>query len=280
VNRSTNSSPTNRLATIVAVLAVSILLASPSIAATVEEDSPTRLSPDRAFLGFSTVLEPLDDGGQGIRVFQLVPGSPADRAGLENGDLVVAIDGEPIDFADSVAMVRGLDRYKAGQRLELTLRRGGSVVTEEVVAGETSPEDLARLQGWLDAVEGGEGAGGNPACTVEPSSAAEWRRGAASARRWRELLRRVASEGGEVEFTVARDEDGGPGDDPEVLFASPGFRESGFRFDDLPESLRTLLVQLRPGDSVRYRIDAGDDRIVIDSLTPYPDYVELPDSAD
>ena len=50
------------------------------------------------------------------------PGSPADRAGLEEGDRILSIDGVPVrnwwDFVDQV-------EARPGQRVEITLDRGG-----------------------------------------------------------------------------------------------------------------------------------------------------------
>lgn len=63
------------------------------------------------------------DGGQGAVVTEVQPNSPAERAGLAPGDIVVALDAAPIDGrAGLIAAVR--DRGP-GDAVTLELRRGG-----------------------------------------------------------------------------------------------------------------------------------------------------------
>jgi regulator of sigma E protease len=53
---------------------------------------------------------------------EVLPGGAADRAGLRKGDLIVAVDGQPV--ADGVAFIELL-RPSAGKTLQVTLRRAG-----------------------------------------------------------------------------------------------------------------------------------------------------------
>jgi S1-C subfamily serine protease len=70
------------------------------------------------------------DGGQGAVITDVQPGSPAARAGLETGDVVVSLDDAPIDGrAGLIAAVR--DRGP-GDAVTLEVRRGG--VLQSVVA--------------------------------------------------------------------------------------------------------------------------------------------------
>jgi regulator of sigma E protease len=63
------------------------------------------------------------------RVGTVVPGSPAERAGLVPGDEVRAVDGVPVgDFAALVALVQP----RPGARLELTVERGGEALAVPV----------------------------------------------------------------------------------------------------------------------------------------------------
>lgn len=61
------------------------------------------------------------------------PGSPAEAAGLEPGDRVVAFDGEPV--ADWLPLVERI-RAAAGRGVELTVVRAGGERTVEVAVGE------------------------------------------------------------------------------------------------------------------------------------------------
>ncbi len=65
----------------------------------------------------------LGEGGPSVRVFGVRRGSLPHQAGLENGDVVIAIDGEP------PTSERGLDAYARALRggpVRITVRRRGS----------------------------------------------------------------------------------------------------------------------------------------------------------
>jgi S1-C subfamily serine protease len=72
----------------------------------------------------------------GLQVAQVVADSPAARAGLHAGDIVVAVDGKPIATSTSIQalMVEGA----IGRRIEVTVWRNGALV--DVVA---LPRELA-----------------------------------------------------------------------------------------------------------------------------------------
>jgi S1-C subfamily serine protease len=62
----------------------------------------------------------------GLRVAQVVEGSPADRAGLRRGDIVLTVGGEPI--VTSTAIQRLMVEDAIGRRLEITVWRNGALV--------------------------------------------------------------------------------------------------------------------------------------------------------
>ena len=85
-----------------------------------------------AFVGIET--GPVD--GPGMRVNGVVKGSAADQAGLVKGDVLLTIDGEPID--DMLRLRQILNRFEAGQTITVSIKRtvakpddGGSEKSED-----------------------------------------------------------------------------------------------------------------------------------------------------
>lgn len=74
----------------------------------------------------------------GLHVSQVVPGSPADVAGVRRGDVVVAIDGDTIASTTQVQqrMVEGA----IGRQSELTVWRNGALVDVFVLPRELTEE--------------------------------------------------------------------------------------------------------------------------------------------
>ena len=92
----------------------------------------------RAFVGLLLAEEP---NGDGVRITQVVSGSPADDAGLKKDDVITAVDGRSVKTVDDV---RGaLEDKSPGDRVTFSVRRDGQ---EEDVAvtlgrlGEALPQ--------------------------------------------------------------------------------------------------------------------------------------------
>lgn len=66
----------------------------------------------------------LPDGRWGVEVFDVTPGSPADLAGVEMGDILVAAGGESV--AASRELLRIRNRYQVGEELSVTVWRNGA----------------------------------------------------------------------------------------------------------------------------------------------------------
>ena len=88
------------------------------------------------------------DGGALINA--VVPQGPADKAGLQAGDVITAIDGQPI--REGHDLLRAVLRHGVGERVTLEVRRGDKTKKIAVVTGERPSEDSAqsRQQGAQD----------------------------------------------------------------------------------------------------------------------------------
>jgi S1-C subfamily serine protease len=95
----------------------------------------------RAYLGLVTTPAPLQPRlaerfGQrtALRVVEVVRGSPAEDAGLHRGDLVLAVQGEPL--RDAQSLQRQLFADAIGRRTEITAVRNGALVDVVTVPAE------------------------------------------------------------------------------------------------------------------------------------------------
>jgi Do/DeqQ family serine protease len=81
----------------------------------------------RGWIGITKISDMADEGGlepsPGVVVVELLRGSPADRAGIEPGDVVVAVDGRKVDTASQLR--NELAGARVGTELHLTVRRRG-----------------------------------------------------------------------------------------------------------------------------------------------------------
>jgi S1-C subfamily serine protease len=92
----------------------------------------------RAWLGVGAIRRPLDRrlayhhdlGAAAVEVQSVEPGSPAARAGLQDGDLIVRFGELPIDGVD--ALHRALRTWPAGQTVRLTVIRRGARLAVDI----------------------------------------------------------------------------------------------------------------------------------------------------
>jgi S1-C subfamily serine protease len=89
----------------------------------------------RAALGVR-ITTVVDSSGQpvGVGVVDVVPGGPAAAAGIQPGDVIVAIDGTKTPSADALGAV--LTALKPGQVVTVTVERGGQQQDLKVTLGE------------------------------------------------------------------------------------------------------------------------------------------------
>ncbi|SNX59353.1 PDZ domain-containing protein [Nitrosomonas ureae] len=72
--------------------------------------------------------------GEGVRIDNTLPDSPAQQAGLQQGDILIQLAGQPVsDLTSYAAILRSL---KAGEKVELQFRRDDAVIVAEVVLVE------------------------------------------------------------------------------------------------------------------------------------------------
>jgi putative serine protease PepD len=89
---------------------------------------------NRAYLGVSNGST---NDQSGAVVSDAVPGGPADKAGVQAGDKIVAIDSRPIQSSDDVSAA--VAAHKPGDQTKVTVLRGGNRRTLTVTLG-TRPE--------------------------------------------------------------------------------------------------------------------------------------------
>ena len=87
----------------------------------------------RAWLGIAGAQAPLPPPlvaklgrRNGLRIAQVISGSPAEVAGLRAGDVMVAVDGTPV--VSSTALQQRMVADAIGRRVEITVWRNGALV--------------------------------------------------------------------------------------------------------------------------------------------------------
>ena len=97
-----------------------------------------------AVLGVNIASGDADSGPvEGVPVVGVSPGGPADLAGLQTGDVLVAIDDVVLTAdsaaAASAALIEFMEAANPGDRIDVAYLRDGSAAQATVVAGEFDP---------------------------------------------------------------------------------------------------------------------------------------------
>jgi len=74
-------------------------------------------------------VQAADDQNPGV-----LPGSPADKGGVKEGDIITKVNGDTIDSTHSLQSLIG--KYKPGDKVTLTVNRGGKTMTLGVTRQE------------------------------------------------------------------------------------------------------------------------------------------------
>jgi peroxiredoxin len=87
----------------------------------------------------------MDRGGDlGVRIDQVVRGSPAERGGVRAGDRIVSIDGARVTGPEQVS--RGVATHKVGDTVTLGIERTGNAINAAIVlAARPSSDELVRM---------------------------------------------------------------------------------------------------------------------------------------
>jgi len=118
----------------------------------------------RGYLGVS--IEAVDaaraerlnmDRIQGVYVGTVRPGGAADQAGLQDGDVVLAIDGRPIDAPNTLQSA--VAQRRPGETMELRILRDGEEQTKRV---DLMGREAMAYQEWLSDLEDDSTTGGAP----------------------------------------------------------------------------------------------------------------------
>jgi Do/DeqQ family serine protease len=105
----------------------------------------------------------------GALVASLTEGGPAAEAGIKRGDVILSIDGQPIDDPDGFGF--RFATHGLGQSARVTVRRGSTDVNLAIklhTAPETPPRDLAKIEG-VNPLSGATVENLSPAVTEELS---------------------------------------------------------------------------------------------------------------
>jgi putative serine protease PepD len=86
----------------------------------------------RAYIGVQVASLP---NGQGVSIYSVVPGGPADRSGLKAGDFITAVEDRPVP--DQLALASVLSSLQPGQSVNVHVTRpDGSEISLRVILGE------------------------------------------------------------------------------------------------------------------------------------------------
>lgn len=172
--------------------------------------------------------------GRGVLLEDVTPDSPADKAGLKVGDVVVGVGGKPVTNVRQFSL--DLLEYKVGQTTEISVLRGGKQVTVAVKVVERADDP----QRFADLVTGPD--------NLVPRLGIV---GVSLNGQLRQMLPDLRIPGGVV--VAARTPTAGLlGDGPEPGDVIHGV--NGQSVDDVA-SLRRRLAEIKPGDPVVLQIE-------------------------
>jgi len=95
------------------------------------------------------------DAAKGSLVSSVLPGDPADKAGVKTGDVISEVNGEEIE--DSNGLLRKIAALRPGEKAELTVIRKGDKLTVSVNLGQRdAKKTVETMQGEDETQQGAE----------------------------------------------------------------------------------------------------------------------------
>jgi S1-C subfamily serine protease len=104
-----------------------------AVAGVVALIAKTAWADDRPWIGMDIMDRRLEGSGVGVTVLRIEEESPASAAGIASGDVVIAIEDQPLMSADD--LVCKVFVRNAGQRTRLTVLRDGATFAAVVTLG-------------------------------------------------------------------------------------------------------------------------------------------------
>ncbi len=200
-------------------------------------------SPDRPMLGVK-----LGAGEGGVLVTEVVPNSPAEKAGLKGGDLIIKVNGKEVSEPDG--LIRLVGEFKAGDEISFVFRRNGAeksgkatlIKLKDLMEPKNNPEDSSEEKAPSDRGESSEEAEpAEPAPEKEEAKVEEERKPSLEDL-LDNLLKDAAKNNGRMELT-------------------PGLVEKMGGMEKLVEELQKRGGQLAPGS-----MGGGGDEFFASSL--------------
>ncbi|MCD6363493.1 MAG: DegQ family serine endoprotease [Synergistetes bacterium] len=85
---------------------------------------------------------------KGVIVADIVHGSPADKAGLRRGDVILAVNGKPVNSPAELQIA--IRSHKAGEKVKLKVWRRKETITIFVKLGELPQEEISSIKPRID----------------------------------------------------------------------------------------------------------------------------------
>lgn len=86
----------------------------------------------------------------GILVESVMPGSPAQKAGIERGDVIISVDGKQIkinkDYKSLIAMSNAVSKKNVGEHIKLTVVRSGQNKSFDITLEEMPSQEVMDAQ--------------------------------------------------------------------------------------------------------------------------------------